>query len=447
MVGRRATTSPRASGAATTQGGSGAPATRSVLVVLAACLLPRIAGADTLGPSVGDADAEPSPHPVAATAAPEPKPEEWSFSRPLAWPESSSRLDVAGYVLPQFQYVSLPSALPRDQRQFGARGSRVGFAIHGAPVEHFSYMIHLVVAPAGTDRVTLLSPNSTPALGISLPTSTGTSIEIEEAVLGYRPVRWFEVRVGASRMPFSVAQTTPVPKQMFPVRAPQSSEFQSGADTGLSTTVAPLEGRLQIAGGVFLGGSLGGAAPNQTVRGPALSVSVSAHPLGAMSLREGDLGRSPLRFALGFASVYRRARLLDSTGYETTSFTDTRIAAWLRAHLAGFYVQGELLRRLRTDDLSGRPSVSEGGYVQASYWVPLGKGLALSPLARAGVVTNDLGFQPRKFTSYEGGLAFYPDADAAEPEKLRILVEYQHAELSPFGELQREALVQLQLEF
>lgn len=400
------------------------------------------------GPEEGPGAAqEVSAHPRAAIDPPEAKPEAWSFSHPLAWPEPTTRLDAAGYVLPQFQYVSLPSALPRDKTQYGARGSRVGFAIHGNPLEGFSYMAHFVIAPAGTDRVTLLSPNSTPALGITLPTSTGTAVEVEEATLGYRPAQWLELKLGAVRMPFTVAQTTPVPKQMFPVRAPQSSEFQSGADTGLLTTFAPFAGKLQVAGGVFLGTSLGGGAANQSVRGPALSAQVSAHPLGAMSLREGDLGRGPLRVAFGFSSIYRRARLLDQTGYETTSFTDTRFAAWLRAHWSGFYVQGELMKRLRTDDLSGRPSVSEGAYAQASYYQPVGTSMAFGPVARAGVVTNDIGFQPRKFTSFEGGLAFYPRADNAEPEKLRILVEYLQAELSPFDELQREGLVQLQLEF
>lgn len=390
---------------------------------------------------------EVSAHPRAAIDPPEPKPEPWSFSRPLAWPEETTRIDVAGYVLPQFQLVSLPSALPRDRTQFGARGSRVGFAIHGNPLEHFSYIAHIVIAPAGTDRVTLLSPNSTPALGITLPTSTGTAVEVEEATIGFRPAQWLEMRLGAVRMPFTVAQTTPVPKQMFPVRAPQTSEFQSGADTGFLTTFAPFTGRLQVAGGVFLGGSLGGGTASQTVRGPALNVQVSAHPLGAMSLREGDLGRSPFRIAVGFSSIYRRAKLLDQTGYETTSFTDTRFAAWLRAQVAGVYVQGELLKRLRTDDLSGRPSVSEGAYVQASYFQPISTKVAIGPVGRAGVVTTDIGFQPRTFTSFEGGLALFPRADGPEPERLRILVEYLHAELSPFAELQREGLVQLQLEF
>jgi hypothetical protein len=234
---------------------------------------------------------------------------------------------------------------------------------------------------------------------------------------------------------------------MFPTRAPQTGEFQSGADEGLLLTAAPLDARLQLNAGAFLGSSLGGGAPNQTVRGPAVAAQVAAHPLGAMSLREGALGpRGPLRFALGFATIYRSATLLDATGYETSTFKDTRFAAWARAQIAGVYVQGEFLRRLRTDDLSGRPSVSEGGYVAASYYLPVGK-VGFGPVVRAGALTTGIGFAPRKFTSFEGGLAFYPRAEGDEPEKLRILAQYLGASITPLDEVEREALVQLQLEF
>lgn len=388
------------------------------------------------------------PHPVAAMDAKgegEAKP--WSFSRPYAWPEAVNRLDVAGYLLPQFEYVSLPSAVPRDRHQYGARGSRVGFAIHGVILEGWSYMAHVVVAPAGLDTLSILSPTSAPSVSISVPTGAGTVIDIEEASIAYRPLKWFVSKLGVVRMPFSIAQTTPVPKQMFPFRAPHSGEFQSGADQGLLATFVPFDARLQVNVGAFLGSSLGGAGPNQTVRGPAVAAQVSAHPLGEMSLREGDLGRSPFRFAIGFGSIYRDATLLDQTGYEASNFNDTRFVAWLRAHWNGIYAHGEYFRRLRTDDLSGRPSVSEGGYGQASYYLPIANKVAFGPLVRAGVVTTNVGFAPRKFTSFEGGIAFYPRADAEEPEKLRILVEYLGASISPIAESQREGLVQLQMEF
>lgn len=390
-----------------------------------------------------------SPHPRAAidtTPSDASASMPFSFSSPLAWPQQTTRIDVSGYLLPQFETISLPSALPRDRYQYGARGSRAGFALHGTPVEGWSYMAHVVVVPAGTESLAILSPTSAPTLSIALPSATGTSIEVEEASASYRPAKWFVGKVGVMRMPFSAAQTTPIPKQMFPFRAAQTSDFQSGADAGFLATIAPLDARLQINVGGFLGSSLGGEVANQTVRGPAIVAQVQAHPLGAMSLLEGDPSRGPFRFALGFASIYRSATVLDATGYEASRFNDARFVAWVRAKVAGVYAQGEYLRRLRTDDLSGRPSISEGGYAQASYFQPIGA-MAIGPVLRGGKVTTGIGFAPRTFTSFEGGVAFYPRAKDSEPEKLRILVEYLGASVSPLSEIEREVLAQLQLEF
>jgi hypothetical protein len=307
-------------------------------------------------------------------------------------------------------------------------------------------MAHLVVTPAGTESLAILSPTSGPAASITLPTATGTSIDIEEVTIAYRPFRWLIAKTGIFRMPFSLGQTTPIPKQMFPFRPAQTGEFQSGADEGIAATILPFDARLQANVGVFLGSSLGVFNPNLSVRGPAFVASIAAHPLGAMATREGDMDRGPFRFALGFATIYRAASAFDATGYEATHFNDTRLAAWARAQIAGAYVQGEYLRRLRTDDVSGRPSLSEGGYVAASFYQPIGP-IALGPIGRVGTMSTDESFAPRRFTSFEGGLAFYPHAKIEEPERLRVLVEYLTASVAPLTETEHEGVVQLQLEF
>lgn len=385
-----------------------------------------------------------TPHPRAAVEEPTESP--FSFSTPMAWPPPAARVDVSGYVLPQFEVVSLPAALPRDRMQYGVRGTRAGFALHGTPVDNFRYMVHVVVLPAGTSNLTILSPTTAPAMSIQLSTATQTTLDIEEMSAGYRPAKWFLAKVGIFRMPFSAAQTTPIPKQMFPFRAPQTTEFQSGADAGMSATLAPFDARLQVTAGAFLGTSLGFVAPQQTIRGPVLVAQVAAHPLGAMNMREGDQGRGPLRFALGVASMLRDATAFDATGYEASQFNDVRLTAWARAQARGAYLQAEYLRRARTDSLSGRPLVSEGGYVQASYFQPIGK-IALGPIGRFGSSTFSQDFAARTFTSWEGGIVFYPRADDKEPERLRILVEYLTATVRPLAEVQREGLLQLQMEF
>ena len=387
-----------------------------------------------------------SPHSLAATStAPAPEPPTFSFRRPHG-EVRASKLEVVGYLLPQFEILSLPSALPREKLQYGARGTRAGFAFYGSPWTNFTYFAHFVVAPAGVEGLTLLSPTTSPSIGITLPTSTQTSIDVEEATVGYRATSWFTVKTGLMRVPFSLGQTTPIPKQMFPFRPPVTTEFQSGADAAATGSFSLLDGRLQLHAGVMLGASLGAANPNQTVRGPAIVASVAAHPLGAMTSNEGDESRGPLRFAVGVASIYRHASAFDPTGYEATTFDDVRFTGWAKLAFRGAYIQGEYLRRLRTDDLSGRPSKADGGYGEAAYFQPIGD-VAIGPIVRAGVLEARVDFAPRKFTSFEAGVAFFPHGHADEPERLRILVEYFGARLTPPTELQHEVVAQLQLEF
>jgi hypothetical protein len=380
--------------------------------------------------------------PDAADAGP---PRGFSFTEPYAWPQAVERVGVNGYVLPQFEYVSLPSALPRDQTQYGARGSRAGFALHGTPVEGWSYLVHVVVIPAGTESLALLSPTPTaPSASVNVSTATGTSLDVEEATITYRPVEWYLAKLGVVRIPFSPAEVTPVPAQMFPFRAAQTTAFQNGADVGLLNTLPLFDARLQANVGVFLGSSLGTFSPTQTVRGVAVAGSVEAHPLGAMSLREGDEKRGPLRFALGAAAIHRAATSYDPTGYEASSFSDTRVDAFVRASWKGIYLQGEYLRHVQTDELSGRPVVDVGGYGEASYYQPLGP-VGLEPLVRIGTLSVNEEFAERSFTSYEGGVALYPSAALDDPSRLRILAEYMNASVSPLVEVEREGLVQLQL--
>jgi hypothetical protein len=252
--------------------------------------------------------------------------------------------------------------------------------------------------------------------------------------------------VGFVRILFSVAQVTPVPKQMFPIRPAVSGAFQNGADVGFLNTLALFDARLQANAGVYLGSSLGLTNPNLTFRGAAFSGSIEAHPLGAMKLREGDQSVGPFRFALGVASIYRRASAYDATGYEASQFTDVRLAASVRASFQGLYAQGEYLRRLQTDNVSDRPSLAEALYGEASFYLPAG-GVGFGPILRGATMSDDQDFAPRKYTSFEGGLAFYPRSDIGEPEKLRIIVEYLGASVSPLSEVQREGLLQLQLEW
>ena len=67
-------------------------------------------------------------------------------------------------------------------------------------------------------------------------------------------------------------------------------------------------------------------------------------------------------------------------------------------------------------------------------------------MARVGTLSIQ-SLTTRKFTSFEAGIAFHPQSDLEEPEKLRVIVEYLEARVSPLSEVEREGLVQFQLEF
>lgn len=396
------------------------------------------------GAHAADDDLTPLPGATVTGAASAPVP--FTFRQQPGWANLASKVDVSGYVLPQFQVVRLSSALPRDQTQYGAKGTRAGFAIYGSPWADFTYVAHIVLAPAGVEDVNLLSTSAAPSFGFTIP-ATGATIDFEEVSLGYRPQSWVLVKAGIMRLPFSVAQLTPIPMQMFPFRPPVTGDIQSGADASVLASFRPFGEKLLLNAGAFLGQSLGGAVSSgQSVRGPAFLASVAAQPLGPMSMREGDESRGPLRIALGVGTIYRRATAFDPTGYEASSFNDVRIAGWARASYRGFYAQAEYLRRNRNDDVSGRPNRSEGFYAEASYFVPAGS-IGFGPLARAGQIKTSAEFAPRTFRSLEAGIAFYPHARQKEPERLRILLEYYLAHTSPLDETQHEGLAQLQLMF
>jgi hypothetical protein len=225
-------------------------------------------------------------------------------------------------------------------------------------------------------------------------------------------------------MPFSPAAAVIITSQMFPTRPAPTQVFMTGADQGLMASMSFLERRLLFALGAFNGSSLGLVIPQTTPLGPAYSLFFDVHPLGRMPRFEGDASRGPFRFALGGGAIYRTGVLFDQTGYESTRFREVRLDAAVRASFLGVFLQGEVLRRLQTDDLSLRPLSATGAYVQASYFQPLTDKLAIAPLARYGVVTQDEAFAPRTITEIEAGIAFYPRADLAEPNRLRFILQY-----------------------
>lgn len=246
-------------------------------------------------------------------------------------------------------------------------------------------------------------------------------------------------------MPFSPAAAVIITSQMFPTRPQSTQLFMVGADQGLMTSANLIDDRILISAGVFNGSSLELRVPQTTPLAPVYTAFVDVHPLGKMPRVEGDPSRGPFRFALGGGAIYRTGVLFDSTGYESTRFREVRIDGALRISFRGLFVQAEYLRRLQTDDLSGRPASATGAYAQASYFQPIYGNLALAPLARYGFAREDELFAPRKITEIELGVAIYPRADLAEPDKLRFILQYDGEIREPESEIAHGGVLHMQL--
>jgi hypothetical protein len=371
-------------------------------------------GMDDLAPADAGAPAEGGP--------PQPA------SAPKTEAPSLTRVDIQGYVNLGVSVTSRPRALPRDRFSYDLRSSVAGLIIRGTPFEQFSYTLHFGVNPAPAriaDAVEIVDQNGNgSAEGVAYRYRYLTLFPVEEVSIAYSPADWFQVKGGHFYMPFSPGASVLVTAQMFPARPGPTQVFMTGADWGLMASTALLERRMLLSFGVFNGSSLGLGDPATTSLGPALNLFFDVHPLGRMPRAEGDPQRGPFRFALGGGTIYRNGVLFDRTGYESTRFREVRLDVALRASVLGFFLQGEILRRLQTDDLSARPSAATGAYVQASYFQPLSETFAIAPIARYGVSEQDQQYFPRTIKELEVGMAFYPRADLAEPNRLRFILQY-----------------------
>lgn len=387
------------------------------------------------------ADAGPLPTPLADGGAPAAAAKDTG--------PSLTRVELQGYVNVGVGMTGRPGALPRDRITYGLRSSVAGIILRGNPFEHFSYTVHFGINPEAIRLVTDVDLVNVSGDGRVINSTTRgrrvTFVPVEEVSIAYAPIEELEIKAGHFYMPFSPGAAVLITSQMFPTRPGPTQIFMTGADQGIMTSAALLDRRILFALGAYNGSSLGLALPQTTALGPAYSFFFDVHPLGKMPRVEGDPNRGPFRFALGGGAIYRTGVLFDTTGYESTRFREVRLDAAVRASFLGVFLQGEVLRRLQTDELSLRPLSATGAYVQGSYFQPLGDKIAIAPLARYGVVTQDEGFAPRTITEIEAGIAFYPRADLAEPNKLRFILQYDGEIRQPEDEIAHGAVLHGQL--
>lgn len=370
-------------------------------------------------------------------------------------------VELHGYVQPAFGARYRPQALPRDRWEYGGLSSRAGLIVSGTPAKDFGYVVHLSLDARAlqvlTDvQLTNLDGRGTElALSRSYTPATGTLFE--EVSATYKPFSSFvSLRLGAMRMPFTVALRSANTALMFAGRPGPNEVFQSGSDLGGLVLVEPLEGKLRASLGAFSGVSLAGPAqftPGNVVRGGtsarglAWTARVDANPLGPLPQAEVDFDHGPVRFGVGVGGILRNGTTFSGNGFELTEFRDVRASASARFSAAGFFAQAEVLRRLFTDNLSSRPAQSSGAYAQASYYAPITRSVGVAPLARVGLTVEAEATLPRKTTYLEGGLALFPRADQTKPESVRVLVQYALERATTDDESAHSVIGQLQILF
>src|SRR5262249_11853470 len=138
---------------------------------------------------------------------------------------------------------------------------------------------------------------------------------------------------------------------------------------------------------------------------------------------------------------YRAASTYLADGSTASRSRDLRAALSLRAGWHGLLVETELLRRQVTDDLSMRPDVDTGVYVQGSYRFHLDKA-QLAPLVRLGSLWVRQLSAPATGYSVELGAAAFP----LPSERLRIVAMYELLGDPDLGASHR-AVAQLRLGF
>ncbi|MBL4684269.1 MAG: hypothetical protein JKY37_06750 [Nannocystaceae bacterium] len=397
---------------------------------------------DDRDPVVGGAAAatltEPKTEPSTATPSPNKSP---SAGEPGFQWWRSKYLTIGGYVQPQYTYRARRNARPRDQQEFGAGQTRAGLRFSGEPMDRWFYNVHLVIGAQilqpitdvqtvdydGDGAIDTVATSSRPAPGIF----------IEELSVAYRPVDYhgpngdaetgrdvvtLDLELGQMRIPFTAQNRSQNSTLMFPRRSTPNNVFLSGTDLGGLVRLGILDDTVDILGGIYNGTGLAVSETNN--RGALYAGRLDVNPLGGFPYAEGDLGRGKFKFGVGAGLLYYPTKVFYDAGNDTrTRARDLRASASFRMQVRGFYLQGEFLRRQRTDSLSNLPQVATGAYGQTSFFFPIKGRLGAAPVGRFGWTTLDQSFDPLVTYYGDAGAALYI-GNGVRPDVLRVLLQY-----------------------
>ncbi len=410
-----------------------------------------------------ETEQEPEPEPVpapAVSAAPTEAIEEPDDDDDDEPAFKKKHLTIEGYLQPQYTYRIRRGSRPRDAREFGAQQTRAGLIFKGEVVPRWTYRTHFVIGSAITRVVTGVDDVDYEGDGVSdglvVDRRFVPGIDLEQLWVNYRPVELksdddkelvaLDFRLGQMRVPFSKQNKTQNNSLLFPRRNQAVTSFINRSDLGGSAALNFLDERISLGGGVFNGTGLAVSEDNR--RGPLWAARAEFAPLGKVGNDESDLERhkTPV-FALGGGMLWSPYRLYDNAGNDTlTRARDLLLGASAKLMFYGLSLQGEFIRRQVTDNLSDRPFLSTGAYVQAAYVIPVKNKLYISPAGNFGWTQSEQGVAPLDRYYTTDGIALYiPNEHRLDAVRISLL--YQGEWLVDEGASAQGGTVQVQVKF
>lgn len=313
----------------------------------------------------------------------------------------SVRATLSGTIRPAFGLVHRGDADDRDRWSYGADGTRFDLGLDvdaGAGVTALAY-VRLTAEDDGDG-------------------GTRGTVDVERAVIRWSPLKALRLGLGRDRVPLSAQSATPTSARVFPDRIGMDRTFVLPADVGMQAAVT--SSYVTVLGGVW-NGVAGDAMLGSSVdeRGLLFSARVEVTPLGSFAFDE-SARPDAVRIGIGAGVTYRAATTYDATGAASAHARDLRASASVRVGWRGLHVQGEVLRKQVTDDLSMRPDVATGAYVQAAWRLSAGT-FDIAPIARAGVVRVRELSAPADGSILEAGVSAFPFARGSDRLQLVLV--------------------------
>ncbi len=299
------------------------------------------------------------------------------------------RLKVFGALKPTFGVVHRDTLSARDRWNYGATGSRIDLGMFAKVGGNVSALFYTAIGTGQDDQG-----------------KTIADVKLERALMQWQPVEGLNLAVGRDAVPLSAQSATPTTGRVFPDAIPLNATFVVPTDVGAQATYTSKY--VTTSAGLW-NGVAGDAmlAPGTTDQGLLYSLRVEATPLGKLGFDENQHDDDTLKIGIGGAATYRAATTFSPNGTEGMRTRDLRAGLSFRAAYQGLFVETELLRKQITDDLSSRPDIATGGYVQGSYRLHVDK-VNVAPLFRAGVEKVRQMSAPAAGSSVEVGAAVIP---------------------------------------